>query len=85
AQKLLKFEFIPAKELKYGEIFTTQKSFITYDDYLYKVDTGSPNAIESDMCLSELLNSTSNFCFISSTCSEIMSWKIESYGYQLTH
>lgn len=47
SQKLLKFEFTPAEEIRYGEIFTTNHSCLTYDEYLYKVDTGSPNAFES--------------------------------------
>lgn len=47
SQQLLKFKFIPAEGVRYGEIFTTNHSRLTYDDYLYKVDTGSPNPVES--------------------------------------
>ncbi|XP_037048772.1 UPF0764 protein C16orf89 homolog [Bradysia coprophila] len=85
SQQLLEFDFVPAEKVRYGEIFTANQPFMTYDEYLYKVDTGSPTALESDVCLAELLNSNSNVCFVSSICSAIMSWKIESYGYQLTH
>lgn len=47
SQKLLKFKFAPADALRYGEIFTTNSPSLTYDEYLYKVDTGSPTAFES--------------------------------------
>lgn len=52
------------------------------DHYLSFVDKGHPNEEDSDICLSEVLNSN---CVVSSKCWNLMSLDEKSYGYHLTH
>lgn len=52
------------------------------EHYLSFVDKGHPNEEDSDICLSEILNSN---CVISSKCWNLMSLDEKSYGYHLTH
>lgn len=52
------------------------------EHYLSFVDEGPPSEEESDICLSEVLNSN---CVISSKCWSLMSLDEKSYGYHLTH
>lgn len=52
------------------------------EHYLSFVDDGPPNEEESDICLSEVLNSN---CVISSKCWNLMSLAEKSFGYHLTH
>lgn len=70
--------------IKYVKISdNTKKSQVLFNSYIKNMEQGSPTSSESDACLSELLSS--DRCYVSTFCQNIMDENRISKGYHLTH